>query len=129
MITCIILLPVIQNQNKFSSFEGQLIIFSRFKVVQRTHLPGLLPRATVGVAWGVRGQGHGPCLCLLLLLLQGQLDGWERGRFGREEERTEEKGKGGEDVYQMSNTWAWHRHRILLFFFFLQHANSSQTSA
>ncbi len=104
-------LPVVQNQNKFSSFEGQLIIFSRLEVIQCTNLPDLLAPATISVVWGVRGQGQGPCLCLLLLLLQGQLDGWERWRFGGEEGRTEAKWKGEEDVCQMSNTRAQYRHK------------------
>lgn len=103
-------LPVIQNQNNFSSFEGQLIIFSRLEVVQRAHLPGLLPPAAVGVARRVRGHGQGPRLCLLLLLLQGELDGWgeaeERGEQGSEEVR--ERGRRGgclSNVQHMSLAW------------------------
>lgn len=101
---CYETLPVIQNQDKFSCFEGQLIIFSCLKVVQGTDLPGLLPPATVGVGWGVRCQGTS--LSLQLLLLQGQLNSWEGWRFGWEEESTEkERGEveRREEGCQMSN--------------------------
>lgn len=85
------MLPVIQNQNNFSCFERQLVIFSRLKVIERADLSGLLHYSTAttaaaaaaaAVALGVRGQGPG--LRLQLLLLQGQFDGWEgeEGGFG-----------------------------------------------
>lgn len=79
------MLPVIQNQNNFSCFESQLIIFSRLKVIQRADLSDLL-HSCAAVALGVRVQG--PSLHLQLLLLQGQLDGWEgeEGGLGEEAE-------------------------------------------
>lgn len=66
-------LPVIQNQNYFSCFESQLVIFSCLKVIQRADLSDLLC-STAAAALGVRDQG--PSLRLQLLLLQGQFDGW-----------------------------------------------------
>lgn len=83
-------LPVIQNQNNFSCFESQFVIFSRLKVVQRADLSDLLhcttTTAAAAVALGVRVQG--PSLRLQLLLLQGQFDGWEgeEGGLGEEAE-------------------------------------------
>lgn len=67
--------PVVQDQDEISRLEGQLVVFGRLKVVERADLPHLLAAAAAdaGVARGVRGQGPG--LRLLLLLLQGQLDG------------------------------------------------------
>lgn len=50
-------LPVIQNQNNFSCFESQFVIFSRLKVVQRADLSDLLHCTTTAVALGVRVQG------------------------------------------------------------------------
>lgn len=77
-------LPVIQNQNKFPSFEGQFIIFSCLKVVERADFADLL---SIRVARGVRVHDERPCLRLLLLLLQGQLDGCRGGGLGWEEKR------------------------------------------
>lgn len=119
-------LPVIQNQNKFSSFECQLIIFSCFKVVQCAHLPCLLPPSTIGVVWWVRGHGQGPCFRLLLLLLQGQLDGCGRRRFGWAEERTEVKWKEEESVCQMSNTYGLGTDTALITFIYFYFKNKSR---
>lgn len=74
-------LPVIHNQNNFSCFESQLVIFSCLKVVQRADLSDLLHSTSAAVALGVRVQG--PSLRLQLLLLQGQFDGWEGEEGGK----------------------------------------------
>lgn len=66
--------PVVLHQDKFPGLEGQLVVFRSLKVVEGADLPHLLSAAAAaGVARGVRGQGPG--LRLLLLLLQGQLNG------------------------------------------------------
>lgn len=74
-------LPVIQNQNNFSRFESQFVIFSSLKVIQRADLSGLPRYTTTG-----RVRVQGPGLRLQLLLLQGQFDGWkgEDGGVGEE---------------------------------------------
>lgn len=61
--------PVVQHQNKFSRFEGQLVVLRCLKVVQRTHFPDLLPSSAAGVVCSVRGGGQGSQVSLLFLLL------------------------------------------------------------
>lgn len=63
------ILPVVQNYNKFSGFEGELIVFGCFEVVERAHFSDLLPSAAVSVGWWVSGQGQRSRFCLLLLFL------------------------------------------------------------
>lgn len=86
--------PVVQDQDEISRLEGQLVVFRRLEVVERADLPHLLAaaNAAAGVARGVRGQGPG--LRLLLLLLQGQLDGCgeRNGRRRRMEMGKKERG-------------------------------------
>lgn len=103
--------PVVQDQDEISCLEGQLVVFGRLKVVERADLPHLLAAAAAaaaaGVARGVRGQGPG--LRLRLLLLQGQLDGCveRNGRRRRMEMGKKERGgrrfvddeKSGSSVY------------------------------
>lgn len=100
--------PVVQDQDEISRLEGQLVVFGCLKVVERADLPHLLAAAAAaGVARGVRGQGPG--LHLLLLLLQGQLDGCveRNGRRRRMEMGKKERGgrrfvddeKSGSSVY------------------------------
>lgn len=101
--------PVVQDQDEISRLEGQLVVFGRLKVVERADLPHLLAAADAGVARGVRGQGPG--LRLLLLLLQGQLDGcvvrngrrrrrrMEMGRKERGGRRFVDDEKSGSSVY------------------------------
>lgn len=84
-------LPVIQNQNNFSCFESQFVIFSSLKVIQRADLSGLLHYTTTG-----RVRVQGPGLRLRLLLLQGQFDGWE-GEDGGVGEEADWKDLGYKD--------------------------------
>lgn len=69
--------PVVQDDDELPSLEGELVVLGRFKVVEGSHFPRLL--ATVDVVGWVGREGEWPRLHLLLLLLQGQLDGC-RGR-------------------------------------------------
>lgn len=109
---CYKTIPVIQNQDKFSCFKSQLVVFCRLKVVERTDLPHLLPPATVGVAWRVRGQGAS--LRLQLLLLQGELDGWDK-----KEGRADVEGRG-EDLLDVerstSKTRGWDDWTLISYF-------------
>lgn len=111
---CYKTIPVIQNQDKFSCFKSQLIVFCCLKVVQSADLLHLLPPTTVGIAWRVRGQGTS--LRLQLLLLQGELDGWDM-----KEGRADVEGRG-EDLIdvekRMSKTTGWDDWTRISYFFF-----------
>lgn len=60
--------PVIQDDDQLPCLESQLIVLRCLKVIEGSHLTGVLRGATV--EGGVHGHRQRPGVCVMLLLLE-----------------------------------------------------------